>query len=521
MKKGKPITRKEWSGVLLVLAIAVGGYLRFSPTLLAGFAVNDGGMFAVMVEDLKANGFRIPEFTTYNQLNIPYAYPPLGFYLGALASLVFGWDSTEVVRWVPALFASLSIAAFYFLALRLLRDEFHASVSTLFFAMLPRAFWWFVMGGGLTRSLGQFFMLLTLAIVLRLFQERRKPDIIIAGVLGGLAVLSHPEAAIYTFVSSVLFWVVLFRNREALTVAARVALVVLAIIAPWLLIVFSYHGVDPLLAAAGTGSNPAAVFHLVFFVFSEEPYVTVIAVLGLIGMANRLTRHDYLLPLWMALPFFVEGRSAAGPASIPLAMLATFGLVEVILPALQMAIKSDADSEVSRVERNVLIYLVVYLTFSAYQFGVQLSSSTLYPPDAEAMNWVKGNTPTGARFLVLTGTTSAACDSALEWFPALADRQSVFTIQGTEWIKGEEFASYISSTYAVQECLAYGDVACLDRVVDRTAYDFVYVSKVLRADNCKPVSVSPNFQYFITDLTSHLLFETVYETQAVLISRRR
>jgi hypothetical protein len=364
-------------------------------------------------------------------------------------------------------------------------------------------------------------MLLTLGLVLRLYEENRRSDILLTGVFGGLAVMSHPEAAVHTVVSAVFLWLILSRKRVAFINAALVGVIVFVVTSPWWASVIGHHGFEPLLNAAATGSRSSAVFHLVFFVFTEEPYATVIAVLGLIGMANRLTRHDYLLPLWMALPFFVEGRSAAGPASIPLAMLAAFGLVEVILPALQTAIKSDAVSEISRVERNVLIYLVMYLTFSAYQFGVQLSSSTLYPPDAEAMNWVKGNTPTGARFLVLTGTTSAACDSTLEWFPALADRQSVFTIQGTEWIKGGEFASYISSTYAVQECLSYGDVACLDRVVDRTAYDFVYVSKVLRADNCKPVSVSPNFQYFITDLTSTPLFETVYETQAVLISRRR
>ncbi len=521
MKKGKPITRKEWSGILLILAIAVGAYLRFSPTLIAGFAINDGGMFAVMVDDLKANNFRIPEFTTYNYLDIPFVYPPLGFYLGALASLVFDWKSTEVVRWTPALFASLSIPAFYFLALRLLRDEFHASVSTLFFALLPRAFWWFVMGGGLTRSLGQFFMLLTLAVVLRLFQERRRSDIFIAGLMGGLAVLSHPEAAIYTFVSSVLFWVVLFRNREALTVAVRVALVALAIIAPWLLTVFSYHGVDPLLTAAGTGSNPAAVFHLVFFVFSEEPYVTVIAVLGLIGMADRFTRHDYLLPLWLALPFFVEGRSAAGPASIPLAMLAALGLANVLLPALQMGIKSEVVPEVSQLERNVMIFLVMYLTFSTFQFGVQVASSTLYSPDAEAMDWVKDNTPTEGRFLVLTGTTSAACDSVLEWFPALAHRRSVFTIQGTEWLKGKEFTSSVRSTYPAQECLAHGDVACLEKAVDPLMYDYVYVASTLRADNCMPLVPPPNYQYFVADLSSNPLFEIVYQTEWVLISRRR
>ena len=95
--------------------------------------------------------------------------------------------------------------------------------------------------------------------------------------------------------------------------------------APWWAAVIHYHGLGPLLNGAQTGKNLLAVFHLLFFIFTEEPYATVIAVLGLIGIAQRLLRRDYLLPLWLAIPFLVEGRSAAGPAAIPLAMLAAIG----------------------------------------------------------------------------------------------------------------------------------------------------------------------------------------------------
>ena len=207
MKQQKPITREGWSKIILVLAIALGAYLRFHPAMQAGFAINDGGMFAVMVDDLKANGFALPKFTTYSHLNIPYAYPPLGFYLGALASDMFGWDATRVVQWAPAFFATLSIPAFYFLSLQLLKNKFHAAVSTMFFAFMPRALWWFVMGGGLTRSPGQFFMLLALFFVVRLYEENRRSDIFLAGIFGGLAVMSHPEAAANRFVPAIVLWI--------------------------------------------------------------------------------------------------------------------------------------------------------------------------------------------------------------------------------------------------------------------------------------------------------------------------
>jgi mannose/fructose/N-acetylgalactosamine-specific phosphotransferase system component IIC len=124
----------------------------------------------------------------------------------------------------------------------------------------------------------------------------------------------------------------------------------------------------------------------------------------------------------MAIPFFVEGRSAAGPAAIPLAMLAAVGLVDVVWAAMQAWAgkdRAEQSENLSSIERNVMIYLLLYLVFSTYAFGLRLSSATLYPPDQKAMSWVREHTPGDARFLVLTGTTSVSCDSVLEWFPAL------------------------------------------------------------------------------------------------------
>src|SRR5690349_3736744 len=366
----KPIRRTEWADLIFIVSICLGAFMRFNPTLLAGFAINDGGMFAVMVDDLKASHYLLPAFTTYNHLNIPFAYPPLGFYLGRIASDLFGWSAAQTLRWVPAFFASLAVPAFYLLARRLLKNKYYAALSTLFFALMPRALSWYVMGGGLTRSPGQLFMLLTLATVVRLYQENRRVDVFLAGLFGGLAVMSHPEAAVHTFVSALFLWIMLSRNRTGFINSILVGGIVLAVSAPWWAAVIHYHGLGPLLNGAATGQKVLAVFHLLFFVFTEEPYATVIAVLGLIGIARQVLRRDYLLPLWMALPFVVEGRSAAGPAAIPLAMLAAIGLVDVVYAGLgvlgargfstssQRPAENGMDSsdQISPAERNVFIY---------------------------------------------------------------------------------------------------------------------------------------------------------------------
>jgi hypothetical protein len=517
----KPIRRTEFAALILMLAVLVGAFMRFNPTLLAGFAINDGGMFSTMVDDLRTHQYALPVFTTYNHLNIPFAYPPLGFYLGRLASDLLGFSAAESLRWVPAFFASLSVPAFYLVALRLLTNNYHAAISTLFFALLPRAFSTFIWGGGITRAPGQFFMLLAIAAVIRLYQENRRADIFWAGLFGGLAVMSHLEAGLHTFLSALFFWTMFSRSGKGFANSMIVGLIALIVSAPWWATVLHNHGAGPLINAAQAGSNALSVFHLLFFAFTGETYASVIAVLGLIGIAHQLIRRNYLLPLWMAIPFIVEGRNAASVAVIPLAMLAAVGLVDVVFTALQSNVQSDESREqVSKVERNVFLYLLLYLIFSTSQFGSQLSGATLYPPDQIAMKWVRENTPDGSRFLVLTGTSSVSCDSVLEWFPALADRRSIFTVQGTEWTKGEDFNEYVRSTYAVQECLATADVSCLDSAASRSTYDYIYLSKILRVDSCNPLSRHQSYPYFVESLRATSDFTIVYETDGVLVAQK-
>lgn len=518
----KSLTRDEWAKLILFLAILLGTFLRFNPTLLAGFAVNDGGMFAVMVDDLRANRYLIPAFTSYNHSNIPFAYPPLGFYFGALAADIFGLHSFDAVRWIPALFASLSIPAFYFLSLRLIKDKYLASLSTLFFALVPRAFFWLIMGGGLTRAPGQFFMLLALASIIRLYEENRPRDVLLAGLFAGLAVLSHPEAAVHTAFSAVLIWLMISRTREAFVRSVMVGIIVFLVTSPWWVTVIRDHGVAPLVRAAQTGENSMAVFHLVFFTFTQEPFMTVVAVLGVIGIIDRLVRREYLLPVWVLLPFLAAGRSATNLVIIPLAMLAAHGLANVILPALQASVRRDAkdSSQVTNVEKGILVYLMLYMVLSAYQFGFQLSSASLQESQRGAMDWVRQNTAQDSRFLVLSGTTSAACDAVSEWFPALTGRKSLYTVQGAEWTLGDEFKPFIREAVELQEC-ARSTPDCVGRSIPAPDHDYVYLSKYLHAENCEPLPLPHPYLFFVEEVRRDGRYEVVYETEEVLIYRER
>jgi hypothetical protein len=519
--KTKPLYRAQWADLNFILAIALGAVLRFNPTSLAGFPINQGGMFAVMIDDLKANHFVLPAYTSFNHLNIPFAYPPFGFYIGELVSRIFSISSVQVVRWLPALFSSFSILAFYFLARQLLQSKYHASVATLFFALMPRALSWYITGSGLTRSPGQFFLLLTLASVVRLYKENGRRDILLAGIFAGLTILSHPEAAIHMITSVVFLWAILAHSRRSFLQTTVIGIIAFVVTSPWWLAVIHYHGIGPLLNAAQTGEKRTAILNLLFFNFTQEPYATLLAILGLIGIVTSLSRRDYLLPLWLAIPFLVEGRSAVLPAAIPLSMLAARGFLDGVLSRQfsEPENRTLQEGRVTAIEAAALMYIAFYLTFSTYQFGAQLINTSLSAADREAMSWVRTNTPEDSRFLVLTGTNAISCDSVLEWFPALTDRQSLYTVQGTEWTKGADFVPYVRSTYAMQQCLSAGDVSCLDSVVSRSRYDYLYVSKIPRL-NCAVVNLPHAFSTFINSIKSDNDFDVVYESPSVMILRK-
>ncbi len=511
----------QFAALVLALALVTGAVARFFPTLMAGFPINDGGMFAVMVDDLRASAYALPVFTSYNLDSLPYAYPPLGFYLGRILADLTGWNSVEVARWLPAFFASLAVGAFYLLAVRLLPARLHAALATFFFALTPRAFSWFVEGGGITRSPAQFFMLLTFASVVELYRRGRRRDILWSGLWGALAVLSHPEAAVHAAFSCLLFWFMLGRSRQSFLHSVGVAGLVVLLSAPWWVTVLARHGLETILAAASTGQKWLALFHLLFFYFTEEPYATLTAVLGLVGLARQVACREWLLPLWLVLPFIVEGRSAHLPAVIPLSMLAAIAVLNVVFAALRTIQSGDVvvvqpRYGVTPTERGIFFYLFLYLLFSSLVFGVQISSARVYEGDQVALGWIRENTPPEARFLVLTGSRSVSYDPLPEWFPALAERHSVYTVQGLEWVAGESFSAAVRNAARAQDCLLVS-TACVLESIQNTPVDYIYISRFLRTENFAPLDPPRTFPYVEAGLRQEERLRLVYESEDALV----
>jgi hypothetical protein len=501
------LQHRKWD-VLLWAVILIGLILRFLPGFLAGFPLNDGGMFLSMTRDLRANHFLLPAFTTYNNSNIPFAYPPFGIYIAALLSFVFHISEIDILRWLPPLVATAILPAFYWLSLKLFDSRPKPLIATALFAFLPGSSDWFIMGGGLTRSFGILFSLLALGCVYELFHTGKR--ILLSILFCALSVLSHPEVGLQTAGLCFLFWLFYGRNISGLKNALLVVLGTTLLTAPWWLTVLLQHGSAPFESAVQAGVRETLLASLFHSIFTLQGGLPILPILSLTGMFVLIRKREFLLPAWALLPFFVDPRNAPAIVIFPLVMLSVEGLYflkdefeRAYAKTMEKNNKAVTPTPIPGLVLTALLLSFIVLSYSSVGNLVRVS---LTQSDRETMEWVKMNTPADGRFLLITnqGQISPMTDSYQEWFPALTERNSKNTLQGKEWTLGSDFYSYTQDLVKLQTC---SDVDCLHEWMKRNNAEFDYILfQKRRASND-----------FITSLKSDQQYRVVYESGNVVI----
>jgi hypothetical protein len=89
------------------------------------------------------------------------------------------------------------------------------------------------------------------------------------------------------------------------------------------------------------------------------------------------------------------------------------------------------------------------------------------------MQWIAGATPPDSRFLVIPRTPWQV-DKESEWFPVLAQRQSLATVQGNEWSTNGGFDTSVYLYDRAWDC-GYQDTSCLTDWVEESGRPFTHV----------------------------------------------
>ena len=466
MKTKRVLSREEWGTLIFGLTLFLSILIRIFPGILTSFPINDGGMFMVMARELRLNGFALPAYTSYNNFNIPFAYPPLGLYVTGFLSAL-GIPELAIFRWLPIIVSCTSVIVFFLLANALLKDRPRAAVATMMFAMIPGSFDFQIMGGGVTRAFGALFFGLAILAVYKLFETPGWKYTLLAVVFCSLAVLSHPEIILATASSCSLVWIFYGRTWKKTLLAGAVAAGTLAMTAPWWGTVLAQHGPAPFLSALNTGGYKGLPFSALFEgLLAPASLFTLVGLLRLGGIAWCLWKKQFFPVAWVLLPFLVEPRSAAGIAAFPSALLMALCLTEA-LPALVQRVRKAIKRETETKDfaetpwmTAVLLVLMFGLFIASALHDFSLANTTLKPPEPMVMmDWVTYNTTENSQFLILTGFTGVQTDPIQEWFPALTGRRAQTASQGLEWTLGSGFFTRIDQLIALQKC---GDVACVE-----------------------------------------------------------
>jgi len=508
---------KDAHKLFLWLALLLGGIVRFAPVAMAGFPVNDGGMFYVMVEELQTNHFLLPAFTQYNLADIPYAYPPFGLYASALISSLLRIPALDVVRWLPPVISTLSLLAFYLLADEILDSRIQAALATIFYGLVPDSFGWAIMGGGITRSFGLLFLFLTIAFANRLFKRTSGLHAALTAIFGALAFLSHPETGLQAAAACILLW--LFRGRSTRTLlwSVAVAFGVVALTAPWWGTVLAQHGLTPFQSAMQTSDDGA--FHLAELLtlqLGDGVFFSLTVALGVVGLLAVLAGRNFLLPVWLVMPFFVDPRSAGGMAFVPMSMLAAYGFDRILAPALLTLRGREGAWLMDRFVTLSFFAIAFYLFFSSGIFGIGLASASLSAADRETIAWVDANIPLGSDFLLLTGEQYSMNDPFQEWFPALTKQHSQTTLQGAEWTLGANFFPFYGELVALQHC---ADIRCIEAWGERTGLGHQYLLiKVLPEGSSSPLQTP--LALLLNSIRGSKQYELIHETGNAVIFQR-
>ncbi len=476
--------------IFLILAILLGGYIRLSQVVASAFPLNDGGLFYAMTRDLQENQYRLPESTSYNQLNLPFAYPPLPFYLAGGLNDWMGWELIDIFRILPAIFSVLCIPAFFVLAQNLIKNPVHIGAATLIFALLPTTFDWLIMGGGLTRAPAIFFALLTLQRIHSLYTRDTKTDILWTALLASVTILCHPETALHTAISALVFFLFFGRRKTGVVNSVVVAGLVLLLTACWWLPNLARHGLEPYLAASRTGWHSLqALVQLFRFNITNEYGLATIGVLALVGFFWQIARRQFFLPVWLLVIFFSEPRSAPLYLTPLIALLASDCLLNILTSFPSSGQTSNLPEEpriplTSPAAKGLFGLLFAQWTLSALVIPLILAGTkTLSTADQSAFAWIGANTPEDSRFLVLTGDDPLS-DPTSEWFPALTGRSSVATVQGYEWDGNHKFEEIKDRGRKIQNCIQQTPACIQDWEREyHLEFEYIYLRKLVPASS--------------------------------------
>jgi len=200
-----------------LIIIFIGIILRTYHLFIVGFSKpwKFGGLYLGFARQIYLNNYMLPERIPYYTFGgLPFAYPPLPFYIESFLAFTLGLPEFLVVNLLPVVISVLSLVMFYVLIKKLFKNHYAQFISLTFFSLFPIAYVEQIEGAGLAESFGTLFIvLLILAFCYTYKMPFSIPRLLLTAFTWALTVMASPASA-YLSVFIFLTFFLLIRKKE-------------------------------------------------------------------------------------------------------------------------------------------------------------------------------------------------------------------------------------------------------------------------------------------------------------------
>ncbi|WP_101295487.1 ArnT family glycosyltransferase [Halegenticoccus soli] len=443
-----------------VLAVGTAVYLLYLAT--HQYPAFGAGLYMLIAEEIVGHGYALPEWIPYyTARGVPFAYPPLMFYVAAVITDLTGVDPFTYSRFLPGLVTIAYLVPVYLLVRDLQGSRAQATAAATLIAVNPQILKWHISAGGIVRAPAVLFALCGIYTGYHMFRSGERRWVVASLGFFLLTVLTHPTYTLFFVLTYLLTWLTLDRSVAGLLRGAVVGVGAVILAAPWWIHVVSSFGPTVFFAASGThGGIGGGLYEFVSGLF---PW----AIVPLLGAVYLLVSGHVFLPLWYLVAEFAVRQSR---------FAYLVGLIVIVAAAVELGRRRLPRTVAPRRFAPVFVaFLLVAapagIGYLAYDMTDEVGTETpsfVDEEDVEAMEWAASQTRPDATFVVM--------GDAAEWFPAITHRTILIGPWGVEWVSSEAYYDQLDAYTNISACSAE---SCVNRWLAESGSDpdYLYVPR--------------------------------------------